>query len=144
MPKDTIGPGEPAIGFSIDCKLNDRRAFVTQAYLPIDASSKEINQLLDKLFKTADRQETRYRLKDMRLLLEKNEKDAELQLKDLTKYEEDTVRAHNASERRQAFAWKGNLATNRDSKIQAVAMTRVTIERIKKGIAEAEAELLEE
>lgn len=141
MPKDTIGPGEPAIGFSLDCKINDRRAFVIQTYLPISASPAEINAMLDKLHASADRQEVRYRLKDMKLLLEKAEQELPLHEKKLVEFEESAVRRHRTSGRRADFEWKGNDATNRDNLIQTVAMTRVNIERIKKGIAEAEQEL---
>jgi hypothetical protein len=141
MVKDTIGPGEPAIGFSLDCKINDRRAFVIQTYLPISATPKEINAMLDKLHAAADRQEVRYRLKDMRLLLEKAEQELPLHEKKLVEFEEGAIRRHKTSGRRADFEWKGNDATNRDNLIQTVAMTRVNIERIKKGIAEAEAEL---
>lgn len=141
MAKDTIGPGEPAIGFSLDCKINDRRAFVIQTYLPIDAEPKAINKLLDRLLVSADRQEVRYRLKDMRLLLEKAELELPIHEKKLVEFEESTMRRHSASGRKADFAWKGNDASNRDNLIQSVAMTRVNIDRIKKGIAEAEAEL---
>jgi hypothetical protein len=139
--KDKIGPGEPAIGFSIDCKINDRRAMVIQTYLPIDATPKLINALLDRALVAADRQEVRYRLKDMRLLLEKSEQELPLHEKDLVKFEETTVREHQARGRRGDFQWNGALASSRDNKIQSVAMCRVNIDRIKKGIAEAEAEL---
>ena len=139
--KDKIGPGEPAIGFSIDCKVNDRRAMVIQTYLPIDADSKQINELLDRLLTAADRQEIRYRLKDMRLLLEKAEMELPLHEKKLAEFEESAVRRHQANGRKADFAWKGNDATNRDNLLQSVAMARVNIDRIKKGIAEAEAEL---
>jgi hypothetical protein len=139
--KDKIGPGEPAIGFSIDCKVNDRRAMVIQTYLPLDAAPKQINEILDRLLVAADRQEVRYRLKDMRLLLEKSEQELPMHEKALVEFEESTVRRHKVSGRRSDFEWKGNDATNRDNKLQNVAMARVNIERIKKGIAEAEAEL---
>ena len=86
--KDKIGPGEPAIGFSLDCKINDRRAFVIQTYLAIDARPKQINELLDRLLVSADRQEVRYRLKDMRLLLEKAELELPLHEKKLVEFEE--------------------------------------------------------
>ena len=139
--KDKIGPGEPAIGFSIDCKVNDRRAMVIQTYLPIDAEPKAINALLDRLLVAADRQEVRYRLKDMRLLLEKAEAELPMHEKKLVEFEGSAVRKHQESGRRADFVWKGNDATNRDNLIQSVAMARVNIDRIKKGIAEAEAEL---
>jgi hypothetical protein len=139
--KDKIGPGEPAIGFSIDCKINDRRAMVIQTYLPLDAAPKQINELLDRLLVSADRQEVRYRLKDMRLLLEKSEQELPMHEKDLVRFEDATVRDHKVSGRKSEFEWKGALASSRDNKIQSVAMCRVNIERIKKGIAEAEAEL---
>lgn len=139
--KDKIGPGEPAIGFSIDCKVNDRRAMVIQTYLPIDAHSKVINEVMDRLLTAADRQEVRYRLKDMRLLLEKSEQELPLHEKKLVEFEDSAVRRHAAGGRKSDFAWKGNDAANRDNLIQNVAMARVNIDRIKKGIAEAEAEL---
>jgi hypothetical protein len=139
--KDKIGPGEPAIGFSIDCKVNDRRAMVIQTYLPLDAAPKQINELLDRLLVSADRQEVRYRLKDMRLLLEKSEAELPMHEKDLEKFEAHTVREHQVTGRKSEFQWKGAQAASRDNKIQNVAMARVNIERIKKGIAEAEAEL---
>ncbi len=139
--KDKIEPGEPAIGFSLDCKINDRRAFVIQTYLPITASPAEINAMLDKLHASADRQEVRYRLKDMRLLLEKAELELPMHEKKLVEFEESTVRRHRETGRRADFTWKGNDATNRENLIQSVAMARVNIDRIKKGIAEAEAEL---
>jgi hypothetical protein len=139
--KDTIGPGEPAIGFSIDCKINDRRAMVIQTYLPIDASPLMINALLDRLLTGADRQEVRYRLKDMRLLLEKAEAELPMHEKKLVEFEESAIRRHQSGGRKADFVWKGNDATNRDNLIQSVAMARVNIDRIKKGIAEAEAEL---
>src|SRR5258707_1066071 len=139
--KDKIGPGEPAIGFSLDCKINDRRAFVIQTYLAIDARPKQINELLDRLLVSADRQEVRYRLKDMRLLLEKAELELPLHEKKLVEFEESALRRHQSGGRKADFAWKGNDATNRDNMIQSVAMARVNIDRIKKGIAEAEAEL---
>ena len=139
--KDKIGPGEPAIGFSIDCKVNDRRAMVIQTYLPIDAKPSQINEVLDRLLIAADRQEVRYRLKDMRLLLEKSFQELPMHEKDLEKFEENTVREHQGSGRRSEFQWKGALASARENKLQNVAMCRVSIERIKKGIAEAEAEL---
>ena len=139
--KDKVLPGEPAIGFSLDCKINDRRAFVIQTYLPIDAMPKQINELLDRLLRAADRQEVRYRLKDMRLLLEKSEQELPLHEKDLVKFEDTTVREYQASGRKANFEWKGALASARDNKIQSVAIARVNIDRIKKGIAEAEAEL---
>jgi len=139
--KDKIEPGEPAIGFSIDCKINDRRAYVTQTYLPITASVKQMNEVLDRLMTAADRQEVRYRLKDMRLLLEKSEQELPMHEKDLVKFEEHTVREHGATGRKSEFQWKGAQAASRENKIQNVAMARVNIDRIKKGIAEAEAEL---
>jgi len=139
--KDKIEPGEPAIGFSIDCKINDRRAYVTQTYLPIKASTAEINGLLDRLMSAADRQEVRYRLKDMRLLLEKAEQELPMHEKGLVQFEETTVREHQASGRRANFEWKGAQAASRENKIQNVAIARVNIDRIKKGIVEAEAEL---
>ena len=139
--KDKIEPGEPAIGFSIDCKINDRRAMVIQTYLPLDADPATINALLDRLLIAADRQEVRYRLKDMRLLLEKSEQELPMHEKDLVKFEESTVREHGATGRKSEFQWKGAQAASRDNKIQNVAMCRVNIDRIKKGIAEAEAEL---
>jgi hypothetical protein len=139
--KDRIEPGEPAIGFSIDCKVNDRRAMVIQTYLPLDAQPRQINELLDRLLSAADRQEVRYRLKDMRLLLEKAELELPMHEKKLVEFEDSTVRRHKTSGRRADFEWKGNDATNRDNLLQSVAMARVSIDRIKKGIAEAEAEL---
>jgi hypothetical protein len=139
--KDKIGPGEPAIGFSLDCKINDRRAFVIQTYLPLSATPAEINAMLDKLHASADRQEVRYRLKDMRLLLEKAEVELPMHEKKLVEFEESVVRRYKKSGRGVDFEWKGNEATNRDNLLQSVAMGRVSIERIKKGIAEAEAEL---
>ena len=139
--KDKIGPGEPAIGFSIDCKVNDRRAMVIQTYLPIEADPKVINEVLDRLLVAADRQEVRYRLKDMRLLLEKSELELPMHEKKLVEFEETAIRRHKAGGRKADFEWKGNDATNRDNLIQSVAIGRVNIDRIKKGIAEAEAEL---
>lgn len=143
--KDKIGPGEPAIGFSIDCKVNDRRAMVIQTYLPLDAAPKVINEVLDRLLVAADRQEVRYRLKDMRLLLEKSEQELPMHEKKLVEFEDSAIRRHegqvHAGRKRADFEWKGAEATNRDNLIQSVAMARVNIDRIKKAIAEAEAEL---
>jgi hypothetical protein len=139
--KDKVLPGEPAIGFSLDCKINDRRAFVIQTYLPIDAEPKQVNQLLDRLLIAADRQEVRYRLKDMRLLLEKSEAELPMHEKKLVEFEDSAVRRHKVGGRKADFEWKGNDATNRDNLLQSVAMARVNIDRIKKGIVEAEAEL---
>jgi hypothetical protein len=139
--KDKIGPGEPAIGFSIDCKVNDRRAMVIQTYLPVDAPPSEISELLDRLLSAADRQEIRYRLKDMQLILEKHLEELPLREKELIKFEEKEVAAYNGSGRKSNFEWKGQSKTNRDNLIQSVAMTKVAIERTKKAIAEAEAEL---
>jgi hypothetical protein len=139
--KDKIGPGEPAIGFSIDCKINDRRAMVIQTYLPIDAAPKQINEVLDRLLVAAERQEVRYRLKDMQIILEKHMEELPLRDKQLAEFENKEVATYQTSGRKSNFEWKGQSKTNRDNLIQSVAMTKVAIERTKKAIAEAEAEL---
>jgi hypothetical protein len=139
--KDKVLPGEPAIGFSLDCKINDRRAVVMQAYLPVEASPQEISGLLDKMTGAADRMEVRYRLKDMHLILEKHLEELPLRDKALADFEDKEVTTYKASNRRSDFEWKGQSKTNRDNLIQSVAMTRVAIDRTRKAIAEAEAEL---
>jgi hypothetical protein len=141
MHKDKIEPGEPAIGFSLDCKINDRRAIVMQSYLPIDAKPVEINRLLEKMLAAADRTEIRYRLKDLKLLLEKHEQELPMHEKDLETFENRVVKDYQKSGRGSEFKWKGTDAASRDNKIQNIATMRIRIEHTKKAISEAEAEL---
>ena len=64
-------PTEPAIGISLDCKINDRRALVIQTHVSRDAPNGEVYHILEKCLNAADLLDIRYRLKDLRLLLDK-------------------------------------------------------------------------
>lgn len=141
MTKDRIEPGEPAIGFSFDCKINDRRAVVIQTYLPIDSTPEQINAIFTKCTDAADRLEVKYRLKDLRLLLEKHQQELPMHEKDLAQFEEAQVREHRQSNRRGEFAWKGAAETNRNNKVQNVAALRHRVKQTEDAIKEAEVEL---
>jgi hypothetical protein len=51
-----------AIGVTVQVNLAEGRQLILQTALPRDASPADLNGLLDKLGKAADRQETRYRI----------------------------------------------------------------------------------
>lgn len=142
--KDKIEPGEPAIGFSLDMKINDRRALVAQSYVPIHASKKEINALMDRMVQAADRLDLIYRIKDLTLLLEKATQELPLHEKAAEKFDNDALRTHRETNRKSDFdieSLKGGQRQQRDNLIQNVAMARVNIDRISKAIEEAKAEL---
>lgn len=67
MPEDT--PAAPALGFSITSNITDRSQIVVQSFVPLDASSEEINAVLDKVMKACDRQRAKYLIDDCKLKL---------------------------------------------------------------------------
>src|SRR3974377_859362 len=93
-------PGEPAIGISLDCKINEKRALVIQTYLPRDAANGEVYHLLEKCLNAADILEVRYRLKDLRLLLEKTLEELPVHEKKTKDYQENAYRKHMQGNRR--------------------------------------------
>lgn len=135
--------GETAVGFSLDCKINDRRAMVVQVHLPLSAKPKEINDILERLVASADRLELRYRLIDMRFMLKKLEEELPQRRADLVVYEEQTMADHKASGRKQEFRWQGAALTNRRNHETNIKGITDRIKMVKEGIAEAEAELKE-
>jgi L-rhamnose isomerase len=132
-----------AVGFSLQSELNPKRTLVAQTHIASDASAQDMYAMLNKLCKVADTLDTRYRLVDMRLLLQKSREELPMHEKKLEDFETTTYREHNRSGRRKDFDWSGQAKVNRDNLVMTVARCRLDIERIEKGIAEAEAEIAE-
>lgn len=138
-----VKPEVSALGISLSCTINEKRALVVQTHLSQDTGQSELNGLLERMCKAADRLDTRYRLSDMKLILQKQIEELPLHEQDLVSFEEEAIRKHNVSGRRGDFQWKGQDDTNRKQKAQNVAVLRRRIEDTKKAIAEAEAVLAE-
>ena len=130
-----------AVGFSLSATINDKRNLVMQTHIAADASREEMYTLIEKLCSIADVLDTRYRLHDMKLILEKAREELPVHERKLQEYEEKTVREYRASGKRSDFEWKGQAHANRDNMLTTVAGARQNIIRFEKAIAEAEAEL---
>jgi hypothetical protein len=132
-----------ALGISLSCTINDKRALVIQTHVAQDADQRTLNALLERMCDSADKLDLRYRLKDLKTILEKQEEELPMHEDDLEKYESEVVRTHQASGRRGEFKWAGQHDANRRQKAMNIATVRKRIMDTKKAIAEAEAELAE-
>jgi hypothetical protein len=132
-----------ALGISLSCTINDKRALVIQTHVAQDADQKTLNALLERMCDSADKLDLRYRLKDLKTILEKQEEELPMHEDDLEKYESEVVRTHQTSGRRGEFKWAGQNDANRRQKAMNIATVRKRILDTKKAIAEAEAELAE-
>ena len=138
---DKLVPGEPAIGISLDCKINEKRALVIQTYLPRDSANGEVYHLLEKCLNAADILEVRYRLKDLRLLLEKTLEELPIHEKKAQAYQENAYKKHMQTNRRGEFKFSQAEQASFDNMTTNVAACRENIKRFEKAIAEAEMEL---
>jgi hypothetical protein len=136
-----VETGEPAIGISLDCKINDRRALVIQTYLPRDAENGAVYHLLEKCLNAADILEVRYRLKDLKLLLEKTVEELPVHEKKAQEYQENAYRKYLQGQRKGDFKFSGAEQASFDNMTTNVAACRENIKRFEKAIAEAEMEL---
>jgi hypothetical protein len=139
--KTTVETGEPAIGISLDCKINDRRALVIQTYLPRDAANGAVYHLLEKCLHAADILEVRYRLKDLRLLLEKTLEELPIHERKAKDFQERAYIKHQQGNRRGEFKFSQAEQSSFDNMTTNVATCRENIKRFEKAIAEAEMEL---
>ena len=133
--------GEPAIGISLDCKINDRRAVVFQTYLPRDSANGEVYHLLEKCLHAADTLEIRYRLKDLHVFLEKALEELPRQEKKLREFQENAYKKHVQSNRRGEFKFNEAQQASFDHMTTNVAVCREDVKRFEISIAEAEMEL---
>lgn len=130
-----------AVGFSLNAEINPKRSLVMQTHVASDTSQQEMFGLLTKLCSVADTLDTRYRLIDIKLLLQKAKEELPVHEKKLTDYEHQTIRDYNRSGRKSEFEWKGQAFTNRENLLTTIAACRINIARFEKAIAEAEGEL---
>jgi hypothetical protein len=134
-------PEVSAVGFSLSCEINQKRNLVMQSHVAADASQEEMFKLVSKLCGVADTLDTRYRLIDIKLILQKAKEELPVHEKKLREFEDRTVREYNRSGRKSDFEWKGQAQTNRDNLLTTIAACRMNIDRFEKAIAEAETEL---
>lgn len=64
----------PAIGISLQVKVDNRRDLVFQTHIAQESSLEQINGLIDKVAAAADRQSARYELQQIEMELELNTK----------------------------------------------------------------------
>jgi len=132
MPDDTA----PALGFSIVATLNNKRQITVQSFVPLDTSKEEIAKTLDKILDQLDRQDTRYRLHDLKILLERDEKSLAQHISQAADLQNAYVAEHAASGRRGEYEPKGTQKTN-------IENVRKTIEALKEQVAKIKVEIKE-
>lgn len=134
MPDET--PAAPALGFSVNAKLNNKRDITVQSFVPLDADPAAIAKILDKVLDQLDRQDTRYRLKDLHTLLENDENTLANHVTQVADLQNAYVNEHAASGRRGEFALKGQQKTNVENLQKTITGLRDRIGKIKAEIVE--------
>lgn len=124
--------------FVIESRINDRRHIVARTYVSRDADPEVINGVLDKLCNAADRQDNRYRLKDLNLLLEKQTQELPMHVQKLADYEVACEVQHKERNRKGDFEWAGQFKTNRDNLKMTIKGCQDQIERTKAAIVECQ------
>ena len=132
-------PEAPALGFSIQAEINKKRTVVVQSHLPATATGDEIFEMWDKCCRQLDRLDTRYRLHDLKVVLEVDEKEfadkGAAVGKLATAYENEWTSGNRKGPFKPTMQQQANL----DNQHNFLVELKKRIERTKKEIAEAEA-----
>jgi hypothetical protein len=130
---------DPALGFSYQVVLDKeaRRTLVFQAHVPVDASIEDVNAVLDKIGKAADRQIAIYELLEARRAVADHQRTA----KTLAVQKENLEALARA--RYEASGRKGEWDEDKmpAQEKQAAANIKVSIERYREGLDKWQADV---
>lgn len=138
----------PAIGISVQHAIDETRQLVFQCHVGSDQSDKEINDLVDRLFKASNRQSAILRLPAARALLENYTTMRKRMAEDLVRVDEEAKIAYESLEANyRASGRKGEIKLsaqqqahkNKNEADRKNAMT--TLERVAQDIAKTKAEI---
>ena len=77
MTNPSVRPAEPdglAVALTVSTQIGDKRSIVAQTYIARDHEIDEYHVVLDKLATAIDRQEAKYKLKELQIALEQHHK----------------------------------------------------------------------
>lgn len=131
----------PAIGFSINYQIDDRRGIVAQTHVPQDASSATMDEVLDRIFTSIDRRVTMFKLEDWHRKLANDQKQLKRLEEDYARIGEVHLAAWEASGKRGAFKLDTKQEQDKRNAESTLERYRQEIEINLQGIAECEAKL---
>ena len=137
---------ELALGIQFSAGIGKEKSLVLTAGVPLEMSYESINKILDKIAAAIDRQELKYRLRDMTDFIEKCEGDLERNRVQLATYRSAAEATFAASGRRGEFQPTGrqkseleNYANSETHLISQIRKLREQASDIKKKIEQVEA-----
>lgn len=77
MANPSVRPAEPdglAVALTVSAQIGDKRSIVAQTYIARDCEIEEYHNIIDKLACAIDRQEAKYKLKELKIALEQHHK----------------------------------------------------------------------
>lgn len=131
----------PAIGFSINYQIDERRGIVAQTHVPQDASSTAMDEVLDRVFASIDRRVTIFKLEDWRRKLASDQKQLKRLEEDYVRIGEAHLAAWEASGKKGAFRLDTKGEADKRNAESTIERYRQEIELDQQGIAECEAKL---
>lgn len=138
MPDETPAATAPALGFSISAKLNNKREIVVQSHVPLDMPAEEVSKILDGILDQLDRQDTRYRLKDLYTMVEVDTTNIATHREQAADLQNKYAAEFAASGRRGEFRLAGQQKTNVDNLHKTIEGLTERVTKVKLEIAEAE------
>ncbi len=131
----------PAIGFSVNYQIDERRGIVAQTHVPQDAEPKAINSVLDRIFDAVERRATIIKLADWRLKLADDEKRLGRLEEDYRRIGETHASAWAASGKKGAFKLDQRQEGEKRNAESTIDRYKQEIELDKQRIEECEAKL---
>lgn len=131
----------PAIGFSINYQIDERRGIVAQTHVPQAASPAEMDDVLDRIFTSIDRRVTVFKLEDWQRKLANDQKQLARLMEDFIRIGETHQAAWAASGKKGAFRLDTKQEADKRNAESTIERYRQEIELDLQGIAECEAKL---
>lgn len=128
----------PALGFSYNVKLDDKREIVLQTHLPIDATVGALNEILDKMRQAAERQAAHFRIADLKRSLHMQQKQYRRVSEDLISIDAQQQAAFTASGKKGQFRLTNEQENHRRNVLITQQRFVEEVEEIKREIAAAE------
>lgn len=138
MTKDTA-PVTPALGFSIQTAISEGRQIVVQTHLPADATTGQIDEMLDRVAASLDRQGTKYAIEALERDLQQHRDRLEavkVDFQGVEKRDAEARAAYNANPNRRGEYKEP--AQNKQTRAQALALQARYEDEIKKREIELE------
>jgi len=131
----------PALGVSLSVNLSATHALVMQTHVPADCSNPELDSLLDRMTRAADRQSAKYKLVDLRKGLELHETTLDRAVRDLNDLDARHRADYDKRGKAGDFRLDARQAADRENTLKSIQRFKEEIAKLKLEIENAEKEI---